>query len=257
MVATRSSVRAAPLPTGAAATCTLGLVAVVCASFAVRAAWHVGTLYTLKAGALFAGIAIVALAFLRQHHPFVRFGAANQATTARAALAALVAALIGETPHAGLAVAIVAATLAFIALDGLDGWLARQSRVASAFGARFDMEIDALLILALAILVWSYGKAGGWIVLAGVMRYAFAAAGRALAWMDRPLPPSRRRQAVCVVQVVGLGVAMSPAVAPPASTVVAAIALGALAWSFASDVVWLRRRADGTPTGQLMGATPG
>ena len=40
------------------------------------------------------------------------------------------------------------------ALDGVDGWLARRSGIASAFGARFDMEIDALLILVLAVLAW-------------------------------------------------------------------------------------------------------
>ena len=37
-----------------------------------------------------------------------------------------------------------------LALDGLDGWAARRQGLVSAFGARFDMEVDALLILALA-----------------------------------------------------------------------------------------------------------
>ena len=45
------------------------------------------------------------------------------------------------------------------ALDGVDGWLARRRGMSSAFGARFDMEIDALLVQVLAILVWRYGKA--------------------------------------------------------------------------------------------------
>ena len=38
----------------------------------------------------------------------------------------------------------------------------RRSR--ARFGARFDMEIDALLILALSILAWRHGKAGAWVV---------------------------------------------------------------------------------------------
>jgi multidrug efflux pump subunit AcrA (membrane-fusion protein) len=37
-------------------------------------------------------------------------------------------------------------------LDGVDGWLARRHEIASRFGARFDMEVDALLILALSVL---------------------------------------------------------------------------------------------------------
>jgi phosphatidylglycerophosphate synthase len=40
-----------------------------------------------------------------------------------------------------------------LALDGLDGWLARRFGLASAYGARFDMEVDGFLILVLALLV--------------------------------------------------------------------------------------------------------
>ncbi len=55
-----------------------------------------------------------------------------------------------------------------VALDGVDGVLARSRNEASAFGARFDMETDALLILVLAALVWQHGKAGAWILAAGL-----------------------------------------------------------------------------------------
>ena len=71
-------------------------------------------------------------------------------------------------------------------LDGVDGWLARRHRIASAFGARFDMEIDALLILALSVLAWRHEKAGAWVVASGLLRYAFVAAGaRAVAARGR------------------------------------------------------------------------
>jgi hypothetical protein len=36
--------------------------------------------------------------------------------------------------------------------------VARRSRMASAFGARFDMEVDALLMMAISILVWQYAR---------------------------------------------------------------------------------------------------
>ena len=49
--------------------------------------------------------------------------------------------------------------------------------VGSAFGARFDMEVDALLILVLSAGVWWFDKAGAWVWLSGLLRYAFIAAG--------------------------------------------------------------------------------
>src|SRR5262249_39477231 len=124
-------------------------------------------------------------------------------------------------------------------LDGLDGWLARRTRMASAFGARFDMEVDALLILVLSILVWQYGKAGSGIVLAGLLPYLFVAGGWLFPWMARPLFPSRRRQTVCVLQIVGSSVLMLPVVTPPASVWFAATLLSALSASFLVDVLWL------------------
>jgi phosphatidylglycerophosphate synthase len=135
--------------------------------------------------------------------------------------------------------------VAFVAtaLDGVDGWLARRSRMASTFGARFDMEIDAVLVMALATLGWQHEKAGWWILFAGLLRYLFVSAGWVWPWLRRPLPPSRRRQAICVVQVVGLGIVIVPAIMPPLSTTVAAAALTMLSYSFLVDVVWLWQHA--------------
>ena len=121
------------------------------------------------------------------------------------------------------------------ALDGVDGWLARRQRIASDFGARFDMEIDALLILVLAILVSQFEKAGAWVIVSGLLRYIFVAAGWYWPWLRAPLPPSRRRQAICVVQILALTLAILPAVEPPLSTMFAAVALASLAYSFLVD----------------------
>jgi phosphatidylglycerophosphate synthase len=131
-----------------------------------------------------------------------------------------------------------------LVLDGVDGWLARRGGWCSRFGARFDMETDALLILLMAALVWQLDKAGAWVLLAGAMRYGFVAAGLVLAWLRRPLPDSQRRKTVCVVQVLTLLAALAPAVPAPLSGAVAATGLGLLAWSFLADVVWLRNVAD-------------
>jgi phosphatidylglycerophosphate synthase len=190
-------------------------------------------MYLLKAAGIFALIMAVALWYRRTHHPFRRFGFANRVTTVRAFLVSLVAALIGE-PMAPWPAAWFALTATL--LDGVDGWLARRAKMTSAFGARFDVEVDALLIQVLAILVWQYGKAGPWVLASGLLRYAFVAAGWIWPWMNAPLAPTRRARAICIVQLAGLMIAILPFVRPPVSSAIAAIALAALTYSFAVDV---------------------
>jgi phosphatidylglycerophosphate synthase len=143
-----------------------------------------------------------------------------------------------------LATLSVAAGVASAALDGVDGRMARRTGMASAFGARFDVETDALLIMVLSVLVWQYGKAGAWVLVCGLMRYAFVASGWLLPWMAGSLTPTLRGRIVAVGQIVGLGVALAPLVTPPASTLVAAVTAASLTWSFALDVrrLWRQRR---------------
>jgi phosphatidylglycerophosphate synthase len=155
----------------------------------------------------------------------------------------LLAALVGAAPNAALGWVIVGLGTAGVALDGVDGALARRRDEAGTFGARFDMETDALLILVLAALVWQQGKAGAWILAAGLLRYLFVAGSWVLPWIGAALPPSRRRQAVCVVQIVSLLVALAPVVVLPWSAALALAGLAALVWSFAVDVRWLARQA--------------
>ena len=106
-----------------------------------------------------------------------------------ATIVALVAGLIGEPNVAANAVCAAAASAIAIALDGVDGWLARRTGMVSAFGARFDMEVDALLIQVLAILAWQHGKAGAWILASGLLRYLFVAAGWVWTWMRSQRDP--------------------------------------------------------------------
>jgi phosphatidylglycerophosphate synthase len=218
----------------------LGLGVAVAVSLALQAVVPTTSGYLAKMSLVFVGISGIVVANVGAHHPFESFGPANHVTTFRAALVAVTAGLIGEPPT--IAVAWGAATLGMSAtvLDGVDGWLARRTSMSSAFGARYDMELDALLILVLALIAWQTGKAGAWIVLTGAMRYLFVAAGHWWRWLDAPLPPSTRRKAVCVVQIVGLGVVVSPFVAGTASAAIAAGTLALLTWSFGNDVLWLR-----------------
>ncbi len=233
----------APLRASAAATKITALAALVALAAAARATLALTPFYAVKAAVAFAAAMLLSVGYLRAHHPFARFGAANQITTARAVLVALIVSAIGEPRTAAVAASAAAASVFVTLLDGVDGWLARRHGIASDFGARFDMETDALLILALSILAWRFDKAGAWIVLAGLMRYALVAAGAAWNWLRAPLPRSRRRQAICVAQVVGLTAVLVPAVTPPSATAIAAVSLAALVYSFSVDAVWLWRRA--------------
>jgi phosphatidylglycerophosphate synthase len=221
----------------------VGLVFVATAGLAGVAFLQLSLLYVQKAVGVYAVIAVVTLLTVDDHHPFPSYGLANLVTTARAAIVALVTALIGEITAGPVGIAAAAAALASACLDGVDGWLARRSGLASAFGARFDMETDALLILGLSVLAWRFEQAGWWIVFAGLLRYLFVAVGWIAPRMQAALLPSARRQAICVVQIIGLSVVVSPLVRPPGSTAIAAALLALLVYSFAVDTVWLWRRA--------------
>jgi phosphatidylglycerophosphate synthase len=170
----------------------------------------------------------------------------NHVTAIRAAIVLFLASLVFAPPRPSIAwIAVVASTMAAI-LDGVDGWLARRSGLTSAFGARFDMEVDALLILVLAVLVWWWDKAGVWVLMSGLLRYLFVAAGWLLPWMRRPLSPTQRARIVCVVQIVALIVSIGPIVPRPLSLPVAAAGLLALAYSFAVDTLRLWRNRNST-----------
>lgn len=126
-------------------------------------------------------------------------------------------------------------------LDAVDGPIARRSSRSSAFGARFDMETDAFLILTLSVLVWRMDKAGAWVIASGALRYLFVAAAWIWPWLDAELPPSLRRKIVCVVQITALILALTPVVPPALGAPLSAAALALLVWSFWIDVAWLRR----------------
>jgi phosphatidylglycerophosphate synthase len=197
----------------------------------------------VKASVVLAAIVMLARRSARAHHPFTRFGPANQVTMVRAFLVAIAAGFVGEPSLPGAGWIIASTAVVATLLDGVDGWLARRTGLASAFGARFDMETDALLIQVLAILTWQYGKAGPWVLLSGLLRYLFVAAGWVMPWMREPLFPSVRRKAICVVQTVGLILTILPPIVPPASEWLAVVSLAALVYSFLADTLWLWRQA--------------
>jgi phosphatidylglycerophosphate synthase len=188
------------------------------------------------------------------NHPHSRFGPANQVTLIRLGSVALMAALLGEPlPGEPLSSApaaawwLVIAALVTALMDAVDGWLARRSGLASAFGALFDLETDAALTLVLCALVVQAGQVGIWILASGAMRYAFVLAALALPWLGGPLPPNKRRQTVCVVQITTLIVCLVPVLPPLQAGALAAISLAMLTLSFTVDVQTLARQRPTPP----------
>jgi phosphatidylglycerophosphate synthase len=198
--------------------------------------------------ALYLALAGVVWACLPGDAPGPGIGWANRVTLGRAALAVPVYALavrLTTLDQTGAWCVIALSTVVLI-LDGVDGRIARLTGTRTAFGARFDMEVDAALLLALSVLVWRDGTVGAWVLLIGGMRYLFVAAGSLWPALAAELPPSRRRSVVCVVQGVVLLVALGPIIPPPLAAAAAAGGLASLTWSFAVDVAWALRHGPET-----------
>ena len=207
------------------------------------------TSYLVQVLALYALLAATILWSVPVDLPGQGLGAANRVTLGRATLLLPVTALVLQPSppgDSGYWWIIVVATVAMI-LDGIDGWVARRTGTSTTFGARFDMELDAFLLLALAVLVWLSGKVGPWVILIGAIRYLFVAGGWVWPLLQATLPPSRRRRTVCVVQGVVLLVCLVPIVSSALATGAAAGAFALLVYSFAADVQWLRRAENVQP----------
>lgn len=235
LAASRRGRPAGTVPAQIAAT-ALGGLALIAASRGVLAGSAAGTAAAMAAFLLVCGAALGAM---RRGYPHDRIGGCNVVTLLRAGLVcALLMPLVAGRP-AGWAVAGVAG-LALV-LDGLDGRLARRSGLASRFGARFDIEVDAALALVLALHVIAGTAVGAEILVLGLARYAFEAAGLVWPWLRADLPDRRWRKAICVIQIVTLILLQTPL--PPRDLAIdlARLAAVLLAASFAVDVAWLYR----------------
>jgi phosphatidylglycerophosphate synthase len=173
-------------------------------------------------------------------------GPAGRVTLIRAILAVGVGALAAASFERNVSV-VALATLASVALalDFVDGWIARRTATESSFGAKLDGEVDAFLLLALSVDVAP--SAGAWVLAIGLARYAFHAAGWALPWLRAALPRRDWRKTVTAAQGVALVIAAAKIVPEGASRVLLAVALAMLAESFGRDVWWLWRHRHAAP----------
>jgi phosphatidylglycerophosphate synthase len=208
--------------------CVMGLLGVLALSTGLSGVgWAVGVVSG-------AGINLALARGLVRHH-FTRLGLANRVTSIRATLTAAVAALTAESfvrsPSTG---PIVFLAVVALVLDGVDGRVARRTRTASALGARFDMEIDALLILMLS--GYAARTVGAWVLGIGAARYLFVAAGWGLPWLRGTLPPRYWCKVVAATQGVVLTVTAAGVLPGVLMDTVLAVSMTLLAETFGRQI---------------------
>jgi phosphatidylglycerophosphate synthase len=203
------------------------------------------TSHVLFAVALYVALGTLLLAMLPPSSPGPGLGPGNRLTLLRATLVlplATLAVLPGVFTQEGYWWMVGLSTVALL-MDSLDGPLARGTGSESAFGARFDMELDAFLLLVLSALLWQNEKVGSWVLLIGGLRYFFVLGGLLWPPLRGALPPSRRRKVICAVQGIVLVTCLAPLIRPAPASVIAASALLLLVYSFVVDGWRLARRA--------------
>jgi phosphatidylglycerophosphate synthase len=129
-----------------------------------------------------------------------------------------------------------------LALDAVDGVVARRTGTSSAAGGRLDGEMDAALLLVLSVA--AVPALGWWVLAIGLMRYAFYAAGLVRPRLRGHLAFSQFRRVVAAVQGIAFAVGLAPIVPIAQAQIVLAAALVLLSVSFGRDVIHLWRRQD-------------
>jgi phosphatidylglycerophosphate synthase len=206
----------------------LGMLLAAAASLAAGA-W-------LAAGA--GALSLCAFAALQRGRwtPSGRFGAANALTLFRLGLIAALGPL-GSAPPGPAAALLV---LAIFALDGVDGWLARRRGEASTFGGFFDMECDALLVLVCTLVLYQHGRLGAFILLPGVLRYAYLLLVMAAPAPGGETPHTRLERHLFTVLVISLIASLWPL---PFHEPLAQLATVLIAFSFARSIHTLFKSA--------------
>lgn len=177
-----------------------------------------------------------------------RLAVANLVTTARLLVVVSLPLLFGSLPRAALAGIVVVV----LVVDGVDGYIARARGEASAFGADYDMETDALCVMLLALLL-RQGGVGPWVLVAGLWRYAFAAAVAVVPALG-DCPPSPIYRWIFTILMLAFAVAFLPL--GPLGSAAAAVGTALVSFSFVHSIARSRAFA-GRLGGVTSAARPG
>ena len=197
------------------------------------------------AGLAYGAAAVGLLSRALERSGAAEVGPANLVTLARSVLVGGVAALVVDAFFGPGAVhALVALAVVALALDAVDGRVARSTRTVSAVGARFDMEVDSVLVLLLSVYVAR--SLGIWVLAIGSARYLYWIAGRAVPWLRAQAPPRHWCKVVAVVQAIVLILAAADVLPRVVAVIALLVVAGLLAESFGRGawMLWPDHRAE-------------
>ena len=187
-----------------------------------------GWLVGLGCGALAVGL--LSYALIRRNATVL--GPADLVTLLRAVLVGGVAALVADSfVHVVPAGPLTTLAVVALALDAVDGRVARRTGTASAVGARFDMEVDAVLVFLLSVYVAR--SLGLWVLAIGSAYYMLVVARWALPWLRGEMPPRYWCKVVAAVQAIVL------------TTVAAGVSPSSPSWPSSSWGRYSSSRSDG------------
>ncbi|HET8914860.1 MAG TPA: CDP-alcohol phosphatidyltransferase family protein, partial [Propionibacteriaceae bacterium] len=171
--------------------------------------WQLGWLSASTAAFCF----VVLAALVARHSRARSFGVADVVTLSRGLGVCFLAglalqALTGDLARHGVLAMIIMGMLC-LTLDGVDGRVARARGETSAFGARFDVETDAAMLVVLSVAVAGLGIAGWWVLAIGTMRYGYVAISLVVPALRTPLPYRYSGKVIAVVQAVALLAALA------------------------------------------------
>jgi phosphatidylglycerophosphate synthase len=166
---------------------------------------------------------------------------ADKVTVVRAALGVVAAVLVvltllGVLPASSWVLPLL--LVPTFALDAVDGTVARRTGTVTERGARWDVEVDAAVLLVACLAVVPYAP---WALMMGLARYLYWVGGRVRGWRSELLF-SQSRRVIGGLQGVALVVAMVPIVPIWLAQVVTGIALALLVFSFGRDIRYQERQ---------------
>ncbi|MEM1437717.1 MAG: CDP-alcohol phosphatidyltransferase family protein [Pseudomonadota bacterium] len=135
-----------------------------------------------------------------------------------------------------------------VALDVLDGRIARARNETDRFGSHFDMEVDAVYVLTAGLYFYLVAGVALWVVVPGLLRYVYRLAVWGLAGGDFA---ERRRQYAAVIAGVSFALLCGATLLPGSAQQLAlALTTLLLSGSFAVSFAELFRHAAQRPSVQ-------
>jgi len=195
-----------------------------------------GSVLDFRAALLWAGVASAILAgevwfYHSRREGWSRpaaIGAANAVTMGRGWLFAAVGGFAVLQPSAAIAWVPGLCYGAGVALDQIDGRLARHTDTESNLGERLDMAVDTLGFVVAPVVAVAWGRLPVWYLSLAAARYLFKLGRGYRRWRDLPvseLSPSSIRRTLSGVQMAFLTLALLPLVPVDVLAVVAVAVL--------------------------------